>query len=145
MTNTAPAAPTSEPKAAQEVADAEFNRFTEEMDLDVEVDLMDAEDLTAFLKQKRRFIAAIMDGSLVINDNGEAVYTPRKSGDIEPLTFHERTGASTMAMDGKKKGHDVAKTYAVMADLTKTHSSTFAKMKGIDIKVCEAIFNFLMD
>jgi hypothetical protein len=135
MTNQAPAAPAAEPKIAQEMAEAEFDRFASEMDLDIDVDLMDAEDLTAFLKQKRRFIAAIMDGSLVINDDGEAVYTPRKSGDIQPLTFHERTGASTMAMDGKKKGHDVAKTYAVMADLTKTHSSTFAKMKGIDIMV----------
>ena len=143
MTNQAPAAPA--PKIAQEVAEAEFDRFTSEMDLDVDVDFMDEEDLTAFNKQKRRIIAAIMDGSLVVNENGEAVYTPRKSGEIEPLTFHERTGASTMAMDGKKKGHDVSKTYAIMANLTKTHSSTFAKMKGIDIKVCEAIFNLLMD
>ncbi len=143
MNNPAPA-PTA-PKAAPEVAEAEFDRFTNEMDLDVDVDFMDEEDLTAFNKQKRRIITAIMDGSLVINENGEAVYTPRKSEGIDALIFHERTGASVMSMDGKKKGHDVAKTYAVMADITKTHQSTFAKMKGIDIKVCEALFALLMD
>ena len=132
-------------KVALEVAENEFNRFTDNMDLDVDERFMDEEDLTAFNKQKRRIITAICNGSLVINENGEAVYTPQKSGDIEPLVFHERTGASVMAMDNKKKNHDVAKTYAVMGDITGVHQNTFAKMKGIDIKICEAIFALLMD
>ena len=132
-------------KVALEVAEKEFDRFTNDMDLDVDEKFMDEGDLTAFNKQKRRIITAICNGSLVINDNGEAVYTPQKSGDIEPLVFHERTGASVMAMDSKKKNHDMAKTYAVMGDITKVHQNTFAKMKGIDIKICEAIFALLMD
>ena len=132
-------------KVALEVAENEFNRFTDNMDLDVDERFMDEEDLTAFNKQKRRIITAICNGSLVINENGEAVYTPQKSGDIEPLVFHERTGASVMAMDNKKKNHDVATTYAVMGDITGVHQNTFAKMKGIDIKICEAIFALLMD
>ena len=132
-------------KVALEVAEKEFDRFTNDMDLDVDEKFMDEEDLAAFNKQKRRIITAICNGSLVINDNGEAVYTPQKSGDIEPLVFRERTGASVMAMDNKKKNHDVAKTYAVMGDITKVHQNTFAKMKGIDIKICEAIFALLMD
>ena len=132
-------------KVALEVAEKEFDRFTNDMDLDVDEKFMDGEDLAAFNKQKRRIITAICNGSLVINENGEAVYTPQKSGDIEPLVFHERTGASVMAMDNKKKNHDVAKTYAIMGDITKVHQNTFAKMKGIDIKICEAIFALLMD
>ena len=138
------APPAPENKITLEFAELEFQRFAECMDLDVDTSYMDAEDLTAFNKQKRKILNAICNGSLVINDNGEAIYTPRKSS-IDAITFHERTGASVMAMDGKKKNHNIAQTYAVMAEMTKTHPSTFAKMRGIDIKVCEAIFSLLMD
>lgn len=134
-------------KVALEVAQAEFDRFVEEMDLDLDKSTMDAEDLTAFNKQKNRIIRAIERGYLVINENGEAVYTPfnSRSKHKDPITFHERTGASLMAMDGKKKNHDVAKTYAVMADMCKVHQSVFAGLVGTDVKVCEALFALLMD
>jgi len=134
-------------KVPNEVAEQEFDRWVDAMDLDLDTAVMDAEDLTAFTKQKRRIMRAMQRGSLVITEDGEAVYTPQnpKSKHKDPLTFHERTGASLMAMDGKKKGHDAAKTYAIMADICKTHPSTFAGMVGEDVKVCEALFAFLMD
>jgi len=131
----------------KETAAHEFDRFTEAMDLDLDTADMDAEDLTAFNKQKNRIVRAITRGELVINDNGEAVYTPTnpKSKHRDAITFHERTGASLMAMDGKKKNHDVAKTYAIMADMCQVHPSTFAGLMGTDVKVCEALFALLMD
>jgi len=134
-------------KVVKEVAEAEFDRFVDCMDLDVDTSGMDAEDLTAFNKQKSRIIRAVQSGALVINDDGEAIYTPqhKRSKHKEAITFHERTGASLMAMDGKKKNHDVAKTYAVMADMCKVHPSTFAGLVGTDVKVCEALFALLMD
>lgn len=137
----------TESVVAREVAEEEFERFGQEMDLDLDTSGMDAEDLTAFNKQRNRLVRAIERGSLVINENGEAVYTPQNPGSKhqDAITFHERTGASLMAMDGKKKGHDVAKTYAVMADMCKVHPSTFAGLKGNDVKVCEALFALLMD
>lgn len=130
-----------------ETALADFDRFVDAMDLDVDTADMDAEDLTAFNKQKNRITRAIQNGSLVINDGGEAVYTPCRPGSKwqEKITFHERTGASLMAMDGKKKNHDVAKTYAVMADMCRVHQSVFAGLVGTDVKVCEALFALLMD
>lgn len=138
---------TDENKVGVEVAEQEFDRWVEAMDLDLDTAAMDAEDLTAFNKQKRRLIKAMRRGSLVINENGEAEFTPQNENtrNKDTLTFHERTGASLMAMDGKKKGHDAAKTYAIMADICKTHPSTFAGMVGEDVKVCEALFAFLMD
>ena len=134
-------------KVALEVAEQEFDRFVEEMDLDLDTSLMDAEDLTAFTKQKNRIIRAIQRGHLVVNESGEAVYTPFNKGSKhkEPLTFHERTGSSLMAMDGKKKNHDVAKPYAVLADMCRVHQSVFAGLVGTDVKVCEALFALLMD
>ena len=129
----------------QEVAEADFDRFVEAMDLFVDPAFMDDEDRTAFEKQKHRLVNAMMIGALSINENGEAVYTPRRSDYKDPITFHERTGASLMAMDNKKKNQDIAKTYAVMADMTNTHPGVFSKLKGSDIKTCEAIFALLMD
>lgn len=136
------------PKSAEvvslDMAEVEFDRFCDAMDLDVDPAQMDSDDLNSFTKTKNRLLKAITDGSLMINDNGEAVYTPKKT-DVGPITFHERTGASIMAMDGKKKNHQVAQMYAVMSDMTGMHTKVFANLKGIDIKICEAIFVLLMD
>lgn len=131
----------------REVAELEFERFVEAMDLDFDESLMDADDLSQFNKQKYRVIRAIESSALVINEDGEAVYTPqnRKSKYQNPITFHERTGASLMAMDSKKKNQDMAKTYAIMADMCKVPQSVFSGLVGIDGKVCEAIYTLLMD
>lgn len=130
-----------------ETADAEFARFEDEMDLDLDTSAMDAEDLTAFTKQKKRIIKAVRRGNLVFNENGEAIYTPqhKRTRHKDAITFNERTGASLIAQDGKKKNHDVAKTYAIMAEMCKVHPNIFAGMVGEDVKVCEALFALLMD
>ena len=129
------------------VAEAEFERFAEAMDIDIETMNMDEDDQSQFDKIKRRVIRAIQKGSLIVNDNGEAEYTPQngKSRRKDPLTFYERTGAALMAIDDKKRGHDVARMYAVMGNMCKVHPSVFAGLVGTDIKVCEALFAFLMD
>lgn len=134
-------------KISREFAEQEFDRFAESMDLDFNPVHMDAEDLTAFNKQKERFIRAIINGSLSINENGEAIYMPRNrnSKHDKELTFHERTGATVIAMDSMKKGQDIRKTYAAMAEMCRTHPNTFSGLVGIDIKVCETIFALLMD
>lgn len=126
-------------KIAKEVADQEFNRFVESMDLDVDPADMDAEDKKGFDQQRDRVIAAIQSGALVINDSGEPVFTPQRTKDADVITFHEPTGASLMAMDRKKKTEDIGKLYAAMGEITKTHASTFSKMKMADLKVCMAI------
>ena len=127
-----------EEKVCLEVAELEFNNFCEAMDVDTGV--LDEDDT----KSKDRIVRSIVRGHLQFNDNGEALYTTHRGSD-EPVTvtFHERTGATLMATDGKKKG-DAAKLYAMMGDMCRVHPSVFAKMKGEDIKTCEAIFGFLM-
>lgn len=136
-----------EPIVALEAAEAEFERFVDAMDLDLDTEGMDSDDLNNFNKQKRRIIRSMQAGALIINENGEAVYCPQhpNSKYKEAITFHERTGASLMAMDGKKKNHDVAKTYAIMADMCKVHPGVFAGLTGSDVKICEALFLLLMD
>lgn len=136
-----------ENKIALEAAELEFDRFIDAMDILVDTAKLDAEDLTGYNKQRDRLLNAVCAGDLVFNEDGEAVYTPshKRSKHTEPLTFHERTGASLMAMDGKKKNHDVAKTYAILGDMCKVHPNVFAGLVGRDVKVCEALFALLMD
>ena len=109
------------------------------MDIAASTADMDAEDKKGFLEQRERIVKAVMSGALIVNDNGEPVYTPARTKDADALTFHEPTGASLMAMDRKKKTEDVGKLYATMGDMTKTHANTFSKMKMPDLKVCMAI------
>jgi hypothetical protein len=124
-------------KVASEVAVAEFERFLETMDLDIDTSKMDADDLKSFDEAKRKLVRAIERGHLVVDDKGQPVYTPQGSGTA--ITFFEPTGASFMATDGKKKGYDVAKMNAMLGDITKQSPVTFAKMAGRDYKICQTI------
>lgn len=126
-------------KVALEVAEQEFNRFVEAMDLDVNPADMDEDDKKGFEQQRERVVSAIQAGTVVINDNGEPVFTPQRTKDADPITFYEPTGASLMAMDRKKKTEDIGKLYAAMGDMTKNHANVFSKMKMADLKVCMAI------
>lgn len=123
---------------APEVAEAEFTRFTEAMDLDVDPEGMDDEDKKGFVDAKRKFVKAVVDGHLVVDDDGQPVYTPIV-GKGAPLVFREPGGAAFMAQDQKKQGHDMAKLFATMAAMTKMPLARFVKMKGRDIKVCIAV------
>ena len=126
-------------KVALEVAEQEFNRFVEAMDLDVNPADMDEDDKKGFEQQRDRVVSAIQAGTVVINDNGEPVFTPQRTKDADTITFFEPTGASLMAMDRKKKTEDIGKLYAAMGDMTKNHANVFSKMKMADLKVCMAI------
>lgn len=134
-------------KVAPEQAELEFLEWAENMDLDLDEAEMDEDDKAMFRKQKRKIVTAIQRGSLTFNDSGEAVYTPSNPGSKtqDGITFHERTGASIMSMDGKKRGHDISKTFAVMGSMCKVHPSVFSGLVGVDGKTCEALFALLMD
>lgn len=125
-------------KIAAEVAESEFERFVSTMDLDISTDGMDDDDKKDLSLQKGRVVASIMGGSLVINEDGEPIFTPQRE-DGEAITFHEPTGAALMAMDRKKQSEEISKMFAAMAAITKTHSKVFSKMKMADLKVCLAI------
>lgn len=131
----------------QELAEHEFERFIDGMDLLIDTEKMDAEDRTAFDKSKARLVREIVRGFLIVNEKGEMIYTPHHpdTKHDKPIHFYERTGSAVMGMDSKKKGHDVAKTYAVMGTMCRVHQSVFANLVGTDGKVCEAIFALLMD
>jgi len=126
-------------KVAKEVAEAEFERFAEAMDLDVDTSIMDEDDRKGFDLQKNRIVSAIRSGAMVVNEDGEPVFTPQRMKDAGTITFHEPDGAALMAMDRKKKSEDIGKLYATMGAMTGTTAKTFSGMKMADLKVCMAI------
>lgn len=126
-------------KVDQETATVEFNRFTESMDLDVNLAEMSEEEEAEFKKHRGRLIKALQVGSLVINEEGEPIFTPQRGETETPIIFQEPRGSAIMAMDQKKKGHEVGKLYAIMADITGQTTGTFSKMKMSDLKICTAI------
>lgn len=128
---------------AKEVAEAEFERFLESMDLDADPSTMDADDAKAFDEAKRTLVRAIERGSLVVDEKGQPIYTPQL-GDIGAITFYEPTGASFIAMDGKKKDQQMAKMFAVMADMTRKPAATFSKLTMRDFKICQTLVTLFL-
>jgi hypothetical protein len=131
------------PTIAKEVADSEFERFAESMDLNLEQSGWDAEDKKSFETVKATFVRAVMRGNLIVNDKGEPVFTPQLEPRT-PIVFHEPDGAAIMAMDLAKKGHDAAKTMNVLAAMTKEPPTRFSKMPNRDLKVCQAVMQLFL-
>jgi len=134
-------------KIALEVAEAEFQRWAQAMDLTRKLDPsgLDSEDKKSLADSKRILLDAMMDGNLVVTDDGEFVYT-QKIGDTNPITFHEPDGASIMSVDqiGKSGTHDVTKAVSILSQMTKETKARFAKMKNRDWSVCQAIFGLFL-
>lgn len=129
---------------AREVAEQQFDQFCEDMDIDNNVEKMDEDDAKGFNTQKELIIVAMMDGRLVLNDDSEPVYTPKRKGFDNPLTFREPSGADQMAMDRKKSGQDVGKMFSMMDSVTKSVPGACSKLKGPDLKVAQAIMFLFM-
>ena len=123
-----------------EVAVAEFDRFLESMDLVFDRDGMDVEDRKAFDENRRVVLRAILDGRMVIDPKGQPKFTPKSGKVLKPITFYEPTGNTLLATDGRKKGHDIARTHAAMAEMSREAPARFASMAQRDGKVVQALF-----
>lgn len=130
-----------QPTVAAEAAEQEFARFVEAMDLDIDPEGMDDEDRRSFEREKRIFLREVGRGRLVVDEAGQPVFTPSEG---EPITFHEPDGAALMEMDKVKAGKTVKQGNLVLAAITKKPAARFARMKMRDLKVCQAIMNFLI-
>ncbi len=125
-------------KVAREVAEAEFIRFCDAMDVDYNTDRMTDEDSKDFNESKGLLLDALQIGVLEIDSDGMAVVYPKK-GDIKQIKFNELCGADYVAMDNKKDTQSFAKMFAMMGSITKLPPATFSKLKKFDAKVCLSI------
>lgn len=135
----------AEPKISSEVAETEFERWAEAMDLAKKLDPsgLDSEDKKSLADAKRVITDAMLSGNLVVSEAGEFIFTPKAGDDKTPITFHEPDGAAIMSVDqiGKSGTHDVTKMVAILAVMTKESRPRFARLKNRDWSVCQAIFS----
>lgn len=129
----------AEEAVAREVAEAEFERFAEAMDLDVDEESISDEDDRKGLRSARdAFVRAVMRGKLAVNEVGEPVVT-LSTGEGEELTFYEPTFDVIAQSDKTKAGKDMAKMALIMGAMTKTSAAKFSKMRMRDFKVCQTV------
>lgn len=133
-------------KVSPDFAEQEFNRFVDLCYLDCDEKDMNAEELEEFSKVKRRITKAIQRGTLVINDDGNPVYTPLLNNEEgKSIIFSLPGGADLMASDKVKKVEGIKGLFSIMQSLTKTPTGYFAKMyKNPDLNVCIAITNLFL-
>jgi hypothetical protein len=131
-------------RISKEMAEVEYKRFVDMMDLDVDPEGMVDDDKVALVENKRIFCRAVRAGSLIVNDEGEPVFTPQRSQNTDPITFYEPDGAVISSTDQAREGAPVSAGFKMMAALTKTTAKRFSSMKQPDLKVCTAVLMLFM-
>ncbi len=123
-------------KVAPEQALLEFERFATAMKLDLDPASLDVDDRRNLEQEKRRFLRAIENGRLIIDDKGQPVFYPETG---EPITFYRPRGATILATDQKKTGQDAAKGFVMVAEMTKQNLVRYHDMPLTDVKICQAV------
>lgn len=133
-------------QVSKEVAEAEFERFCDEMGLDVDTSVMDDDDKKGIAVARGRFVKAVRAGRLSVDDEGVPTFIVKGADGDDPIevTFPEPRGAALLASDRGKKGHDVAKMFLLMAQLTGKEAKFFSDMRQRDLSVCMAITNLFL-
>lgn len=121
---------------AREVAEAEFERFLDAMDLKIGLVDLDDEDKASLAAARSRIVGEIVRGRVVVDEDGQPRFTTSEGHEV---VFYEPKGSTFMAADKRKDGHNIAKMYAILAEMTRESPARFANMKGRDIKTCQAI------
>jgi hypothetical protein len=120
-------------KVAKEVAEPDFARMCVFHRLDIDESEMDEKELESFTVVKSKLVKAIMEGRLVVAEDGLPTYHPH-TPDAKPVTFFRATGASFMAMDqGTGK---IAQSVNALTDMTRSEKGAFAKLEARDFKLC---------
>jgi len=136
---------TDNQKVDLETAENEFKRFVEEWEIDDDISTMDVESKEDFERLKRRIVRAVMKGRAVIDENGDIIYTLRKSvNDIETLHFKLPYGIAYLSMDRHKDRQNVHKMNGILGNIVSQDPKIFAKMQGPDYKFCLGVVQLFL-
>lgn len=133
------------PKIAKDVAEKEFLRWAEYIDLDMDTSEMDVEDKTDFNKLKGRIVRAILSGKLTVSEDGAEITHQLILGKDTELTYAMPKGSGLLQMDQHKSTQMVGKTYAYMGAMSGRPHGYFANMDGRDVKIAIAVATLFMD
>lgn len=143
MEQPTPVESSTSPKVAKEVAEAEFLRFVEINDLDIDESTFSDEDKEALAASKDVFVKSVMSGKIAVTVEGDVIQhlsrVPQGSNCPETITFREPQGNALLASDKKKLGHDMSKFYAIMTNISNAPTGYFSKLYNRDLKVSMTI------
>ena len=132
-----------ETKINKEMAEAEFQRWCDAMDIETDAEFFEEEDdISSFKKNKSKVVRSIMDGSTIINDEGLLVYTTRRKEKQKTYTFNEFYGSILISMEKIEGGN--ARMFTGCGEITQTSQGDFSSMKGSDLALSQAVFILLM-
>jgi hypothetical protein len=122
-----------EKKEDKSIHDAEFDRWAEAWEIDIDAESMTEEDRDDFRGHKAKLTNAMKRGRLVYEDETDSLkYTLAKSeGEVR---IERPRGSALIAMDKYKDREGVHKTYAVLGVMTKKEPKFFSNLDGIDLK-----------
>lgn len=127
-------------KLDDETARAELDRLADTMDIDLTIDeSLEEKERKESQKNIDNVVKAIRRGSLIVNENGEAVFTPTRSQNVAPITFREPTGSTFLAADKYGEKQKMHKLYAMIAEMTGVENSTFSRLKKPDLLIVIAV------
>jgi hypothetical protein len=128
-------------KIAAEVCEQEFKRLCSARRIDDDVAGMSAEEVKDFNDRKRPLVRAMARGELVIDKEGNPVFTPPGG---KAITFHKATGATMMAGDGHGPGQEIHRLVAIATEMTKSTPGDLSKLELEDFRTVSDITNFLL-
>lgn len=131
-------------------------KLSEESALNVVLDLCEHFDLDidATSDKKRRsnledLLSALVDfvrrGLVEVNEDfGFTQHLQNAIGESKMLEYKTVTGQQKLAMDGFGEDENVAKAYAILGAACGLGDDIIKKLKGIDLKVAEALTAFFI-
>ena len=124
-------------KVDRETANAEFERWADEFEIDIHVE--SDEDVKAVDAFKAKFTKRVMNGQLVFNDDeGRLEFTPK--GAEEALNFSEPMGDLLNAR--QKQDSDVQAARRTLAAWCGVSPTVFAKMPLREFNFCSELLGF---
>jgi hypothetical protein len=128
-------------KIVLEVAEAEFERFAGSWNLDTDIETMSIEDRDDFEGHKRKIVRQIQGGRVVINEEGNIIYTLfTPVGTLAEVTIKRPKGRTYMAMDKIKEGQNIGKLLHFLSSAINQLPGVIKQMDGIDFKFLQAVY-----
>jgi len=131
-------------KVSRDVAEADFDRWAEEWDIDTDKEHMDAEDRQGFENSRAKFIKSICDGRLSVSEDASKVVQTLKYSQGADLEYTVPTGAAFITLDHHKDSQHMTKLHSYMASMTGKALKEFSQMDGRDIKIGYAVAQLFM-
>jgi hypothetical protein len=129
---------------AADAAEAEFNRFIQEWDIDANVGAMSSDDKSTFESQKSRVIKELCRGRAVLDEEACFIYKlAYPKGSLTELTF-DISRANKAVMDGFKDREAMKKTAAYIGSLAGMPVNTILNLDARDQKFGEALITLFL-